>query len=50
MTLVILKRKSVSKDYKQITKAEFYNLGGFANSNIFRKADKLGRWRHYKYN
>lgn len=33
--------------WRRITKKEFYALGGFANSLLFRKADSLGRWRHY---
>lgn len=32
---------------KQITKAEWYQLGGFANSKLFRLADKRGRWRYF---
>lgn len=31
----------------RITKARFYELGGFSNSRLFRKADKLGRWMHF---
>jgi hypothetical protein len=34
--------------YRRITKAEFYERGGFANTSLFRKADKLGRWRHFE--
>ncbi len=28
-------------------KREFYDLGAFANSDLCRKADKLGRWQHF---
>jgi hypothetical protein len=31
----------------QITKREWYDRGGFANPALFRKADRLGRWRHF---
>jgi hypothetical protein len=31
----------------QITKKEWYDRGGFANSDLYRKADRLGRWRYY---
>lgn len=32
---------------EKISKREFYALGGFANSALFRKADSRGEWRHY---
>ena len=32
----------------KISKAEFYRLGGFKNSALYRKADKRGTWRHYR--
>lgn len=36
-------------DYKRITKREFYDLGGFANGNLFRKGIKNGHWRYFKF-
>lgn len=33
---------------KRITKTEWYNLGGFANSNLFRKQAKSGAWQYYQ--
>lgn len=33
--------------YARITKAEWYRLGGFANTRLFRKANKNGSWRYY---
>ena len=33
---------------EKITKQEFYNLGGFANPSLFRKADKRGVWSYYQ--
>lgn len=32
---------------KRITKAEWYSLGGFANSKLFRKQSRGGAWRYY---
>jgi hypothetical protein len=32
---------------KRITKVEWYNLGGFANSKLFRKQSRGGAWRYY---
>lgn len=32
---------------KRITKAEWYNRGGFANSTLFRKQSRGGAWRYY---
>lgn len=31
----------------RITKREWYALGGFANSDLYRRADRLGRWMHF---
>lgn len=31
----------------KIPKAEWYRLGGFARSDLFRKADSQGRWGYY---
>lgn len=33
---------------KRITKKEFYDLGGFANSDLFRKQSRGGEWRYYR--
>lgn len=33
---------------KRITKKEFYNSGGFSNSNLYRRADKKGYFKYYK--
>lgn len=32
---------------KRITKKEFYRLGGFANSDLFRLQTRGGSWRYY---
>lgn len=32
---------------KRITKREWYNLGAFANRNLFRKQSRGGAWRYY---
>ena len=32
---------------ERITKTEYYNLGGQANSALFRKTDKRGYWQYY---
>lgn len=32
---------------KRITKKEFYDLGGFANSDLFRLQTRGGSWRYY---
>lgn len=32
----------------KISKREWYDLGGFANSRLFRKADKRGVWSYYR--
>lgn len=37
-----------NKPYLKITKKDFYKLGGFKNSKLFRKADKNGTWKYYK--
>jgi hypothetical protein len=31
----------------KISRAEWYRLGGFRNSRLFRKADRRGVWRYY---
>lgn len=33
---------------ERITKKEWYRLGGFANSNLFRKQSRGGAWRYYR--
>lgn len=33
---------------ERITKAEWYELGGFANSKLFRKQSRGGAWRYYR--
>lgn len=33
---------------ERITKVEFYNLGGFANSDLFRQQSRGGAWRYYR--
>lgn len=41
--------KTMQKERKKhITKKEFYALGGFANSELFRKQSRGGAWRYYK--
>lgn len=32
---------------ERITKKEFYDLGGFANSKLFRQQTRGGAWRYY---
>lgn len=32
----------------RITKKEFNALGGLQNSDLYRKADKSGRYRYYR--
>lgn len=32
---------------RRITKKRWYQLGGFANTRLYRRADKLGRWMHF---
>ncbi len=31
----------------RITKKKWYQLGGFANTDLYRRADKRGRWMHF---
>lgn len=31
----------------RISKKEWYRLGGFTNSDLYRRADKRGRWMHF---
>jgi hypothetical protein len=31
----------------RISKKQWYRLGGFTNTDLYRKADKLGRWMHF---
>ena len=33
---------------ERITKKEFYDLGGFANSALFRQQSRSGAWRYYR--
>jgi hypothetical protein len=33
--------------YMRITKREWYALGSFGNTRLFRKADKHGTWKYY---
>lgn len=33
---------------ERITKAEWYDLGGFANQNLFRLQSRGGAWRYYR--
>lgn len=33
---------------ERITKVEFYALGGFANSDLFRLQSRGGAWRYYR--
>lgn len=33
---------------ERITKKEFYELGDFANSDLFRKQSRGGAWRYYR--
>lgn len=32
---------------RRISKEKWYALGGFANSKLYRRADRLGRWMHF---
>ena len=34
---------------ERITKKEFYELGGFANRDLFRKQSRGGAWRYYRF-
>lgn len=31
----------------RVTKREWYDMGGFANPALFRKADSRGYWRYF---
>lgn len=33
---------------ERITKREWYDAGGFANSSLFRKQSRGGAWRYYR--
>lgn len=33
---------------ERITKREFYALGGFSNSQLFRLQSRGGAWRYYR--
>ncbi len=33
---------------ERITKVEWYSLGGFTNSDLFRKQSRGGAWRYYR--
>lgn len=33
---------------ERITKKEWYVLGGFTNSDLFRKQSRGGAWRYYR--
>ena len=33
---------------ERITKKEWYDRGGFANSYLFRKQSRGGAWRYYR--
>ena len=33
---------------ERITKDEFYRLGGFKNSELFRLQSRGGAWRYYR--
>lgn len=32
---------------REITKREFYRMGGLRNSKLFRKQPRDGRWRYF---
>jgi hypothetical protein len=32
----------------RLSKREWYYKGGFRNARLYRKADRLGRWRYYE--
>ena len=32
----------------RVTKKKWYALGGFKNSDLYRKADRLGRWSYFE--
>lgn len=33
---------------RRITKRQWYELGGFANSRLFRKQSRSGAWAYYQ--
>lgn len=33
---------------ERITKAQWYDLGGFANSDLFRRQKKGGAWQYFR--
>lgn len=33
---------------ERITKVQWYDLGGFANRDLFRKQSRGGAWRYYR--
>lgn len=33
---------------ERLTKREWYDLGGFANSALFRQQSRGGAWRYYR--
>ena len=33
---------------ERITREEFYKLGGFTNSSLFRVQSRGGAWRYYR--
>lgn len=33
---------------ERITRREFYDLGGFSNSKLFRLQSRGGAWRYYR--
>ena len=33
---------------ERITEVEWYNRGGFANPDLFRKQSRGGAWRYYR--
>lgn len=35
------------KNVEKVSKREWYNLGGFARTGLFRKADSRGVWSYY---
>lgn len=39
-------KQTIKKE--RITKVEFYRLGGFSNSQLFRLQSRGGAWRYYR--
>jgi hypothetical protein len=37
----------VTRNVCRVSKEQWYRLGGFRNSQLFRKADSRGAWRYY---